>query len=152
MGRMYTAPFSAIAVTAVQDFFEVTAAAGKPLTIHQVVITQSVSETNEQFEMVLKIAASGFTSGSGGGSATIAKLSSTDPAAAATVERNNTTQASGTLATIWAEGIPSQGGFSYFPTPESRPVIHSGEAFLVCLGNAPAASTTFSGVVVFEEL
>lgn len=155
MGRMYTAPFSNITVSVAQDCFEVLAAAGKPLAIHQVIITVSEDETNQQLRFHLARAAGSYTSGSGGGTITPVALSSSMPAAGATVERNNTTVAavgSGTYVTLWSEGIPSQGGFSFLPTPDMRPIIHPTEAFIVSLGNNPDAAVSMCGVVVFEEL
>lgn len=155
MNRVYYAPFQAVAVSVVQDFFEVLAATGKPVVIHQILLTAANSETNEQWTIALKRATGSYTSGSGGSTITPVASSSTMGAAATTCERNNTTQAaagSGTLTTFWSEGIPSQGGFAWLPTPETRPVLQGSEALVVSLVNAPSAATDFNGVVVFEEL
>lgn len=152
--RMYAAPFSSVAVSVASDLFEVVAASGKPVRIHQVLVTAADSETNEQLNATFKVTTGSYTSGSGGGTITPIKLSSTLPAAATVVERNNTTQASagaGTINAIWAEGFPLQGGLSYLPTPECRPLLQGGEAFVVSLA-APASSTNLNGVVLFEEL
>lgn len=157
MGRMYSVPFSAVAVTAAQDLFEVLAAAGKPFILHEIVVGQTSDEGDAQAEgllILIKKATGSYTSGSGGTTPAAVKHSTNDASAGPTPEANNTTQAlvgSGTLATIRAEPFNVQAGYQYLPTPEQRITFMPGEACVVSI-TVPADSLTMSGTLVFEEL
>jgi len=158
MGRMYTVPFAAVAVTAQQDFFEITAAAGKPCVVHTIEIEQSTEVGDAQEEglsVVLRRGTSATTSGSGGTAPTPVTVCSSDAAAAFSAEVNNTTKmvvGGGTLTLLrawnWNVRIPF---FKVF-TPECRPVIAGGERLTVELGTTPADSITISGTMLVEEL
>ena len=92
-GRVYCTHFKAVAVTAVQDFFEITAAAGKPVIIHGWSLSQS-TEVADAAEEMLQLTTNrgvGATTGSGGSTHTPQPRSDTNTAAGATVEINNTT-------------------------------------------------------------
>ncbi len=157
MGRLYSAPFSAVAVSAAVDVFEVLAAAGKPFVLHEIVLAQSSDYGDAQAEglqVLIKRATSTYTSGSGGSTVTPAKHATNDAAAGPTVETNNTTQAvvgTGTLTTIRAEAWNVQAGYQYLPTPETRLTFLATEACIVSI-TIPADAITLSGTLVFEEL
>src|SRR5690348_7903210 len=93
-GRMYTAVFKDIAVTAAQDLFEVAGPSDAVTIIHRVLLTQS-SETGDAQEEMLRLTTNrgvgAVTSGSGGGTVTPQPVSDGDAAYGGTVERNNTT-------------------------------------------------------------
>lgn len=153
MPRFYTVNFENISVSAAQDLLEISPADDKPIRLKSVVGSVSDSETNEQFRVTLKRASGAFTSGSGGGTPTTAKMNPLDAAAGFTAERNNTTRATGgTIDTLWGEGFPSQGGFNITPLPGGEIVASQGEALIVGLENAPGAATTFSVTALIEEL
>ena len=153
MGRMYTVTFDGVAVAAVQDLFELTPADDKPIKIHQIVITNGASETSDQLRFTIKRFTGAYTSGSGGSAPTPQPLSASDAAAGFAAEANNTTRATGgTSVVLWSEGQNALNGWNYFPTPEGRITGRQAEAIVIGLENAPAASTTVSGVVVVEEL
>jgi hypothetical protein len=157
LGRMYTASFSAVAVSAAVDVFEVLAAAGKPFILHEITLAQSSDYGDSQAEglsVLIKKATGAYTSGSGGSTATPRPHSTNDAAAGPTPETNNTTQASagsGALLTMRAEAFNVQAGYQYLPPPEQRLVFLPTEALVVSI-TAPADAITLSGSVVIEEL
>lgn len=156
MGRFYSASFSAVAVSAAVDVFEVLAATGKPFVLHEIVIAQSSDYGDAQAEglsVLIKRATGSYTSGSGGSTATPARHLTNDAAAGPTVETNNTTQASagsGALTTVRAEAFNVQAGYQYLPPPEQRILFLPAEALVVSI-TAPADAVTLSGTVVIEE-
>src|SRR4051812_41482079 len=123
MGRRYTVPFTATAVTAAVDAFELLAATGKPFILREVVIAQSSDYGDAQAEglsVLIKRATGAYTSGSGGSPVTRTKNTNT-AASGITAEVLNTTQAaagSGALTTIRAEAFNVQSGYQFLPTPE----------------------------------
>jgi hypothetical protein len=156
MGRSYSVPFSATAVSASVDVFEVLAATGKPFVLHEIVLAQSSDYGDAQAEglsILIKRATGAYTSGSGGSTVTPAKYLTNDAAAGPTPEVCNTTQAaagSGTLTTLRAEAWNVQAGYQYLPIPERRYWFLPGEACVVSI-TAPADAITLSGTLDFEE-
>lgn len=151
MGRVYSASFEEVAVTAVQDLFEVVAPADATVSIHSVTITQSTDAGDAQAEMLPILIHRGTATGSGGSSVTASPLSVGDTAFGGTVEANNTSQSvEGTF--LHAEAFNVQIGFYYLPPPEDRPVVSPSALFIVELQAAPSDSITMSGTVVFEEI
>jgi hypothetical protein len=157
VGRFYSVPFSAVAVSAAQDLFEVQAATGKPFVLHEVIVAQASDYGDSQAEglsVLIKRATGSYTSGSGGSTVTPAKHLTNDAAAGPTAELNNTSQASagsGALTTIRTEAFNVQAGWQYLPTPEERLLFLASEAVIVSI-TAPADAVTMSGTLVFEEL
>lgn len=153
-GRMYSVVFSGVAITAQQDLFEITAAAGKPCVIHSIELEQSTEVGDAQEEGLAILLKDGqTTSGSGGSAPTPAPVNITDAAAGFVAEVNNTTKASaGTIVTKrawnWNERIP----FLKIFTPETRPFIAGGARMTVELGTTPGDSVTASGTMMIEEL
>src|SRR4029077_8853067 len=98
---MYSIAFSAVAVSAAQDLFEVVCAAAGVVYIHGYELFQTSDHGDAQAEGLQLQAIRGFTtSGSGGTSVTPGLASSRDGAATATCEANNTTVATtGTTTT-----------------------------------------------------
>lgn len=159
MGRMYTATFKAIAVTAAQDFFEIAGPTDAVTVVHRWTLTQT-TEVGDAAEEMLQITANRgvgtVTSGSGGATVTPQPIADGDPAYGGTVERNNTTimaVGTGTLETdlevyAWNIRVP----YERIYTPEERPVISPGNRWTLELETTPADSVTISGTVVFEEI
>lgn len=153
MARIYTVQFNGVAVTAQQDLFELTAAADKPITIHEIFLSQSteVGDTQEEgLSILLKQGAT--TSGSGGTAPTPIPRDVDDSAAGATAEVNNTTKATtGTIVTHcawnWNVRVPLQILF----TPELRPYAKGSRRLTVELATTPADSITMSGYITFSE-
>jgi hypothetical protein len=159
MGRMYTATFKGIAVTALQDLIEIKGPADAVTIIHNWTLSQTTEIGDAQEEMLLLTTNRGVgavTSGSGGGTITPQPISDGDPAYGGTVERNNTTQmavGSGALDTdlevmAWNIRVP----FMRVYAPEERPVISPGNTWTLELETVPADSITISGSITFEEI
>jgi hypothetical protein len=154
MGRMYSIEFENIAVTAAQDFFEISPAANKPVAIHEVGLSQS-TDVGDAAEELLRIQViRGFTAtGSGGASVTPTPLSPADTASGATCERNNTTPATtGTGLSVYSGSFNIRVGLEKIWTPETRPVTINGTLVVVRLLSTPADSLSMGGYVYFEEL
>lgn len=154
MGRIYTAVFNNVAVTAVQDLFEIVAPADSVVVVHDLHISQN-SDLGDAAEEILRIElTSGHTtSGSGGSSVTPVPAQLQDSAFGGTCEANNTTQASGgTIVThaVWNWNI--RVGFDKIWTPETRPVLAPSRRLCVKLPAAPADSVSMSGTITFEEI
>ncbi len=153
MSRLYTVNFAAVAVTAQQDFFEIVAAAGKPLRILGISLSQSTEVGDAAEEALAILVKSGqTTSGSGGSAPTPVPNCVTDAAAGFTAEVNNTTKASaGTIVTHYADNWNIRQPF--FPVFPDRMQIElaGGRRLTVELGTTPADSVTMSGTVWVEE-
>ncbi len=154
-GRMYTCEFSKVAVTADQDWFELTPADDKPIAIHAVFITQS-SDVADAAEEILdfKIMRGHTSSGSGGSSSTPAVLNPLDTAAGATCEVNNTTPATtGTIVDTHSGSFNIRSGLQLIFPPEMRSIASEANTTIVVrLLLDPADSLTMSGTIYFEEL
>ena len=156
MGRMYSAEFSKVAVTADQDWFEITPADEKPVAIHAIYISQS-SDLADAAEEILnyKVIRGQATSGSGGGTSTPGVLNPLDTASGATVEVNNTTLAStGTAVDLHSDSFNIRAGLQLIFDPDMRPKcsLSNGIRLVVRLMENPADELTISGTVYFEEL
>lgn len=159
MGKLYTVTFTAVAVTAQQDLFEITAASSRVLFIHGVELSQSTEvgdAAEEGLAIVMKRGTSLTTSGSGGSSATPAPLEVNQGAAASTAEVNNTTKlavGTGAITTLVATNWNIRATpMAWMFTPELRPVVSPSERFAVELATTPADSVTVSGTLWFEEI
>lgn len=151
MSRMYSAVFEGVAVTAVQDLFEITAG-NSSVIIHAVSITNDSDETSQQLPFSIKRVTGTVTSGSGGSVVTPAKLNSNSAAASSTVEANNTTRATGTIETIRRKSENVLNGAHWLFTPEERIVLSPSETMVVGLEAAPTASINLSGEMILEEI
>jgi len=154
MGRMYTAVFNNVAVTAIQDLFELVAPADSVVLLHDIHLSQN-TDVGDAAEEVLRIElTSGHTtSGSGGAAVTPVPVSLGDAAFGGTCEANNTTQASaGTIVTKYVWNWNIRVGFDKIFTPETRPVISPSTRMCLELPAAPADSVTMSGSITFEEI
>lgn len=155
-GGAYAVAFEDVAVTAVQDFFEITVPAGLQYVIHEVRVSQSSDAGDAEAEqLIFKIKRwwNGQSSGSGGSTATPGAVHGRDRTrtAPADWEINNTTQMSGSnslLLYVTCEDV--QVGLEYKPKKRFEPICIAGESFTVSLENTPADELTMSGVVIFE--
>ena len=152
MGRMYTASFGGVAVTAIQDLFELNAPSDSVVALHAISVTQSSDAGDSEAEM-LRVQISRFSgfSGSGGTSPTPRPHEVGDPAFGGTAEANNTTQAT-TTTVVREETFNVQIGWFYRPAPEERIILSPGGALVVELPTAPADALTMSGSITFEEI
>jgi len=152
MGRIYTATLSAIAVTAIQDLWEINAPSDAVVILHSCEIGQNTDFGDAEAEgLPVQISRATGTAGSGGASVTPTPLEVGDAAYGGTVERNNTTQA-GTTTVIHTEVFNIQGGWLYLPPPEKRIVISPSGVLVIELPVAPTDSITVYSTITFEEI
>lgn len=154
MGRIYTAQFTDVAVSAIQDLFEIVAAADSIVVIHDLHLAQR-SDVGDAAEEILSIQlTSGHSaSGSGGSAVTPVPAQLQDSAFGGTCKANNTTQAAtGTIVTHYSWMWNIRGPFDKVWTPETRPVIAPSRRCCVELPVAPADAITMSGTITFEEI
>jgi hypothetical protein len=152
---MYVTSFENVAVTASQDFFEITPGDDKIVFIHALFLSQSSDVGDAEEEMLrIKLIRGHATSGSGGGTANEVALDPNDGAAGYTGEINNTTIASaGTPVDIHADAFNIRTGYQMIWTPEMRPVVTQTQTTLVVrLMAAPTDSLTMSGCIYIEEI
>lgn len=156
-GRIFTIPFVAVVVTAVQDLWEITTGSSRPLLVHSIEIEQETEvgdAAEEGLRIVVRRGTAGTTSGSGGTAVTPRPKWSTDVAAAFVAEVNNTTvMSAGTITDLrgwaWNVRVPF---FKCF-TPETQlGVIGTGERLTVALPVAPADAITMNGTLTVEEI
>ena len=154
MGRVYTVQFENVAVTAAQDFFEITPADDKPVQILGLFLSQNseIGDAQEEF-MRVQIIRGYTTGGSGGMAPTPIPLDPADAAAGFTAEVNNTTVASaGTAVVLHSETFNERVGMATWWPPECTPRAHQGNTTLVVrLLAAPADSVSMSGTLYVQE-
>ena len=153
MGRIYTAQFSAVAVSAAQDLFEIVAPSDAIVKIHNIRLgqTSDVGDAAEEI-LLIKLNSGATTSGSGGGSYTPVPIELGDAAFGGTCEINNTTQAAdGTIVTNHAWPWNVRGPFEIIFEPETRPVLSPSRRCVLTIP-APADALTMMGTITFEEI
>lgn len=151
LGRMYTASFEEVAVSAIQDLFELNAPSDSVVVIHKCIITQESDAGDAEAEMLRMTIQRAGTSGSAGSTATARPHHVGDAAFGGTVEVNNTTQA-GTLTVLHAEAFNVQLGWIYDPSPEERIIVSPSGRVVFSINDAPADALTMSGILIFEEI
>lgn len=156
MGRKYAITFDRVAVTAVQDLFEVLVAADQCMVLHELHVTQDSDAGDAQSEQLyvsIRRVTGAPTSGSGGSTATPRPVDQGDSASGLTAEINNITQLSGgTNVVLHSEAFNVMQGLHYVPVPESRITFRGQTRCVVELETAPADSLTVSGTMVVEEI
>ena len=149
MGRMYSASFTEIGVTVVQDLFQIEAVT-VPVIIHAIYLSQT-SDLGDAASEGLIIRIRRVTDALTNVTAE-AQLDTGDAAALADINANDTTPLTTGAATVHAEAWNILTPFVYLPPPELRIVIDVGNCITVNLNTAPADSITMSGTMYFEEI
>ena len=152
-GAPYTATFSAVAVSAAQDLFEITAPSTHRVAIREIRLGQYTEFGDAAAEILsLLIIRSYTTTGSGGAAVTPTPLIPSDAAAASTVARNNTTVAAdGTPLILVADAWNIATPFRWLPDMDGRIIIAPSTRLVVRI-TAPADAMTTNGTLIFEEL
>jgi hypothetical protein len=152
-GRIYTVSFTAVGVTAQQDFFEIVAPADAAVDILEIGLSQSTEIGDAMEEGLSVILKSGSTtSGSGGTAPTPVPHQLGDAAFGGTAEVNNTTKATaGTIVTHYAWNWNVRVPFEKVFTPETCKTISPSARATLELGTTPADSITISGYMVIRE-
>lgn len=157
MGRIYSVVVSSSVQTTAVDLFELLAATGVPVVLHNINITQNteVGDAQEEMLQVLLKRGVGVTSGSGGATPTPAPRDKGDTAAVTTVETMNTTKAvvgGGSFTNLEKISFNVRAGLDRWWTPETRPIVRPGDRLIAELVIAPGDSVTFDMTLVFEEI
>lgn len=151
LGRMYSAVFEKVAVSAAQDLFEIVAPSDAIVVIHSIKLGQSSDAGDSESEQLNILLHRGSTSGSAGSSVTPSPLQVGDAAFGGTVEANNTTQ--GTEGTfIDAICFNVMAGMQEILTPELEVVLSPSGRLIIELQDAPGDALTMNGSVQFREI
>jgi hypothetical protein len=153
IARNYTVAFTGVAVTAQQDLFEITAAAGKNVELVAMFLSQSTEVGDAQEEgLSILIKTGAATSGTGGTAPTPVPLTVTDAAAGFAAEVNNTTKAStGTIVTHHADNWNVRMPFIIIFPEDMRVSLTGSRRLTVELATTPADSITMSGTLYLRE-
>jgi hypothetical protein len=145
--------FSAVAISAAQDLFEIVAPATRKVVIREIRFGQYSDAGDTAAEMLSMLIIRGYTTtGSGGTAPTPAYLAHTGGASTSVIAVNNTgLAANGSPVTLLADSFNVMGGFRFYPAPEER-IWLAPSARLVVRITAPADAITSNGTLVFEEL
>src|SRR6185503_15805849 len=125
-GRMYSAVFQAVAVTAAQDLLSLLTTSACPIRLHYFSCGQSTDFGDAQDETLrIRIQRGMTTAGSGGSAPAAVPLEAGNTVTAlATPRANDTTAASaGTIVQVWEECFNVRTGYIWMPTPEMRPTV-----------------------------
>ncbi len=156
MPRIFSVEFEATAVTAQVDFFEITPADDKPVSILGLFLSQSSDVGDAQDEILrYRIIRGHATSGSGGSAPTPRPVESSATAAAGfTAETLNTTIASaGTGVNLVSDCFNVRVGCQvWFPQGAQPGASQTDTLLVVRLMAAPADSVTMSGTLILAEV
>lgn len=151
MGRVYTSTFQNVAVSAVQDLWEITAPSTGMVRILSAHVGQESDAGDAQAEM-LRIGITRYASSGSGGAVDTPRPNNVGHAAfGGTVERNNTTQG-GTPTEVFIESWNVQIGWHYNPIPEEMFWVPPSGIIAIELAVAPNDALTINSFVTFEEI
>ncbi len=147
MGRMYTVQFTAVAVSAQQDLFQIEALV-TPAIIHACFISQSsdVGDANAASVSILIRRATDVVTDD---LATV-QLDKGDATQTADVAINETTELVTGTEVIHAEDWNIALPWVWLPPPEMRIVVPVGD--VVCINMNTTDTLTMSGTIYFEEV
>lgn len=154
-GRVYSVTFQAVAVTAVQDLFELLAGSSFGFHLLSVHLSQSTEIADAEEEM-MRIAIEGhsgaITSGSGGSAGAEVPTNIGNAASGVVSEINNTTEMSGGAKVThheeaWNVRVP----MTLIWMPETRIYVAPTDGLTVTLLSTPTDSITMSGTIYYEE-
>jgi hypothetical protein len=153
-GRVYTVSFTAIAVTAAVDIFELTPADDKPIEVIGMFWGQSSDVGDAASEsLAYRVIRGHTTSGSGGAATTPRPTNRSDVAAGFACETNNTSAATaGTTVDLHADAVNiAVGEKLWLPEGCGWGASQGDTTLVVRLGAAPADSLTTSGTLYVVE-
>ena len=147
MGRIYYAPFDNIAVTTDpdQDIWEIATTATQKVVLHAFELT-SASITAEFVRLRLL-----RRTASGNGAAVVEVQADQDDAATSTVVEQLALIPGAIGDILMGFQWEQLGPLIYLPTPEMRPVVQQNGFLALNLQSALAATTNWSGYLVYEE-
>ena len=155
-GRPYLVTWdAATGVTVAIDIFEILPGDDKPVFLDELCIWQTSDFGDAQDEILqIQIITGYTTSGSGGASATVAKLNANDAAASFTAECRNTIPATtGTANIVHADGWNVRSPYIWTPNnPAWIPYGTQAAPLYVRLPVAPADSLTMNASIKVREI
>ena len=149
MGRIYSAVFTEVAVSAQQDLFQLEANT-VPIIIHAIYLSQSSDVGDaaaENLSILIQRVTDEVTD-----DVTEQALDGGDAAANAEIAVNETTELTTGAAVLHSECWNIAQTFIFLPPPELRPTIKIGDAVVVNLNTTPGDPITMSGTIYFEEI
>lgn len=152
-GRLYTASFSNVTISAVQDIFSLSNGATKVIALQRIVLSQVGATSVANARLRIRRFTSTVTIGSGGATIAANPIVPGDAATAATVRANDTTQGTGAAAVeIDDEAWCIPGTFIWVPIDSRRPpMLKLSELFTLSLDQT-IASLVCNGTVDYEEV
>ena len=151
MGRIYTASFEKVAVSAAQDLWEWNIPADAMGRFLWLRIGQSSDAGDSESEQLNILIHRGSTSGSGGSSVTASPVSPGDAAFGGTLEANNTAQSTeGVILDTPTFNIMA--GTEIIYIPETLFEISPSGRLIIELQDSPADVLTMNSTFCFEEL
>jgi hypothetical protein len=156
MAKVFTATFSAVAVSAAQDVFEIVAGTDYRVQILECRLGQYTDFGDAAAELVsIRVIRGNTTTGSGGTAPTPRPTSAWGSEMAfSTVAANNTTPASnGTEEVLLADSFNVAAGFLYAPddVDDGAFTLRPGQRLCFRI-TAPADALTMNGTLTFKEL
>jgi hypothetical protein len=149
--RIYTARFTAIAITTKTDLFEITCAADRPIDIMGWTIYQTTDLGDAQEEVLTMTVERGVTAGSGGSSVTPVDYGGRGESTAdSTCNRTVSTAHTGGTVILdkgWNIRVPEE----FWLPPELYIYIDAATDPVTLTMAAPADSITVSGSIIWKE-
>ena len=147
MGRRYSVVMESQSISAAKDLIRVTADTDKSIRLLQARVTQSNIDIQEQLPFQIHRASDNGT----GTANTPEPLSFGDSAFGGSAVTNLTVDTTVTDV-LWHESESLLNGFRYLPTPEEYIEAPGGDRLVLRLDGAPDAATTFSALMIIEEI
>jgi hypothetical protein len=158
-GPIFSAVIDNIAVTAIQDIFELVTSANSRIAICGMDIVQNTDFGDAAAEgLFLRLIRGHSTTGSGGAAVTPSNHEPWSRAAVTTCARNNTTPATGgSPQTMVATGFNVQAGYFYRPRWsdggfDERIMVAESSRFVVNMPAAPIDSISINATIWWQEL
>ena len=151
MGILYSVEFNGVAVTVVQDLFQIEAIT-VPILIHEITISQHTDVGDAEAEGLLIRFRGEITDAVTDDLAGVPLNGFRTTANLSNLAINETTQLTTGAVDIYSEAWNIALPWKYIPTPETRYMIAVGDAVVVDLATAPNDEITCHGTVIFEEL
>ena len=152
-GRVYTADFSNVSVSATQDLFSIFPGASMAIEIHQINLGQVTQTTIGGLRVRLRRLTGTVAQGSGGTVVTPTPLMPNDVASSVTAHANDTTISTATTFTdLFSDVWNLLNGYLYFPAVDDRPVIKLSTGCVFSLDSAPGSAIVCNGSITFAEL
>lgn len=151
MGIMYSVEFNSVAVTAVQDLFQIEAVT-VPVKIHEITISQDTDYGDAEAEGLLIQVRTEITDAVTDDLAAVPLNGYRTTANLCNLAINETTQITTAAVDLYSEVWNLALPWKYIPTPKGIYTLAVGDALVVDLASAPTDSITCSGTMIFEEL